>query len=122
MEDLSHRNPTLFKDSSFVFTLRISLRYYTAASLNFQRMQASKKTKSAVLTDTIHELLFSSQRRQIIYHLEGRNISYGLYLCIVIFDLLFWMTRIAICYCPVLAYVRKPLLSTKIYLIDPTLH
>ena len=54
IEDLSHKNPTLFKDLNFVFTLRIKLRCYTAASLNFRRMQASKETKCAVLTDTIH--------------------------------------------------------------------
>jgi len=66
MEDLSHKNPALFKYLNFVCTLRINLRYYTAASLNFRRIQVSKETKSAVLTDTIHELFFSFQRRQII--------------------------------------------------------
>jgi len=60
MEDLFHKNPTLLKDINFVFTLHINLRYYTAASLNFRRMQTSKETRSAILKDMIHELLFSS--------------------------------------------------------------
>jgi len=54
IEDLSHKNPTLFKDLNFVFTLHINLRCYTAASVNFRRMQASKETKPAILKDMIH--------------------------------------------------------------------
>ena len=52
IEDLSHKNPTFLKYLNFVFTLHINLRYYTVASLNFRRMQASKKKKSAILADT----------------------------------------------------------------------